>query len=577
MRDEDDEGPIGAREPVGTAREPLGEILLGLGAVSADRLREALAEQGRQPGARIGQLLDVEEVILSRALALQYGLPWTDALPEPNLALCEKLPRELLASGAVVPLREQGDAVEVAIADPTDRTLLERLTIALGAAVLPVVVPRESLAAALGRVRIGLGGREGAATESADEDGPLEMSAGLEAITDERLADERFPIARLVNGMLFEAVKQGASDIHVEPRADGVQVKFRLDGVLVPRFGRMRSRLLAPLVGRIKVLARLDVAETRVPQDGRFRVWVAGREVDFRVAILPTILGESAVLRILDRKSTLLSLEALGFEALELARFREQVRAPYGMVLVSGPTGSGKTTTLYAAIRDVYREGDKWITIEEPVEYLLDGVIQIPVNPKKGVTFAHGLRAIVRQDPDRLMVGEIRDRETAEIAVNAAMTGHLVLSTIHANNVMDTLGRMRHLGIEAYQMASAFSLLMAQRLVRKLCGECRRIEPADTRVLAGYGLTQEQFGGEELAVAVGCAQCNGTGYKGRRSIFELLVMTDEIRERLLAGDSLLSLRERARAAGMRELRDRALQCVRGLETSPDEMVRVTRE
>ncbi|MBI3893974.1 MAG: type II/IV secretion system protein [Candidatus Wallbacteria bacterium] len=562
--------------PLAGGKEPLGEILLEMGAVSADRLRDALAEQGRSPGERIGQLLDVEEVALSRALAVQYALPWADTVPDLDPALCELVPEDLLAAVAVVPLRRTGDTLHVAIADPTDPTLIERLTVATGLAIAPIVVPRAVLSSALSRIRTNLASWAGAGDTGAG--GPDEpIDSGLDAITDERLADERFPIARLVNGLIFTAVKEGASDIHVEPRTDGVQVKFRLDGVLVPRLGRLRPRLLAPMLGRIKVLARLDVAETRVPQDGRFRVWVAGREVDFRVAILPTILGESAVLRILDRKSTLLALDTLGFEPDELASLRAQVKAPYGMVLVSGPTGSGKTTTLYAAIRDVYKEGDKWITIEEPVEYLLDGVMQIPVNPKKGVTFAQGLRAIVRQDPDRLMVGEIRDRETAEIAVNAAMTGHLVLSTIHANNVIDTIGRIRHLGIEPYQIASAFSLLMAQRLLRKLCVSCRQRVTTTPASVAEHGVTVDQLAADSHWTAAGCVHCGGTGYRGRRPIFEMLAMTDDIREKLLRGESLLVLRASALATGMRELRKRALECVRRGETSLAELARVTRE
>jgi type II secretory ATPase GspE/PulE/Tfp pilus assembly ATPase PilB-like protein len=283
------------------------------------------------------------------------------------------------------------------------------------------------------------------------------------------------------------------------------------------------------------------------------------------------------VIRVLDRKSTLLSLRTIGFEAEELSRFRGEVSAPYGMVLVSGPTGSGKTTTLYAAIREVYREGDKWITIEEPVEYQLDGVMQIPVNPKKGVTFAQGLRAIVRQDPDRLMVGEIRDRETAEIAVNAALTGHLVLSTIHANNVLDTLGRLQHLGLEPYQLASALNLVMAQRLLRKLCVNCRQETRVTGTTLSGFGLTEQRLGAEAHFVAVGCEQCGWTGYRGRRPIFEILPMSDSIRELLLARASILTIRQQARMEGMRELRSRALELVRAGETSLEEMARVTRE
>jgi general secretion pathway protein E len=406
---------------------------------------------------------------------------------------------------------------------------------------------------------------------------------GGSAIDDLTLASvhaDESPIVRLANSTLFDAYRSGASDIHLESTATGLRIKYRLDGVLCPVGEVAGVPVAEQVVSRLKVMAELDIAERRVPQDGRFKVSIEGREVDLRVSVMPSIWGEDVVLRILDKHALTeemqgLSLASLGFDEELLQRIRRLSREPYGMLLVTGPTGSGKTTTLYAAISEINTGRDKIITIEDPVEYQLPDVLQIPVNEKKGLTFARGLRSILRHDPDKIMVGEIRDAETAQIAVQSALTGHLVLTTVHANNAFDVIGRFMHMGVAPHSFVSALNGVVAQRLLRLTCPHCSSDMQPTGEELLDAGLRPEDCHDYRFRSGRGCGKCRGTGYKGRRAIAELLHLDDELRELIVAGAPVSRLRELALANGMRPLREVALEMVKRGETTLEEINRVT--
>ncbi len=394
------------------------------------------------------------------------------------------------------------------------------------------------------------------------------------------VSESASPAVKVVNSTLYDALKTRASDIHLESTSNGLAVKYRIDGVLDHGASLNGVELAEQVISRLKVLAELDIAERRVPQDGSFRVEAGGREIDLRVSIMPSIHGEDAVIRILDKRAMMaahgaLRLESLGYDETSLRTLRELVEEPHGMLLVTGPTGSGKTTTLYAALTEIHNGRDKIITIEDPVEYQLPGILQIPVNERKGLTFAKGLRSILRHDPDKIMVGEIRDRETAEIAVQSALTGHLVLSTVHANNVFDVFGRFTHMGVDAYAFVSALNGIWAQRLVRLGCTHCAApFVPADAE-LARLGLARRDVAGWQLRRSAGCGECRGTGYKGRKAIAEILVLSDELREMVVEKRPIRLIKELAWSRGTRSLRDAALALVRTGETTLDEVRRVT--
>ncbi len=394
------------------------------------------------------------------------------------------------------------------------------------------------------------------------------------------LGDTVSPAVKLVNSTLYDALKAGASDIHLESTAAGLAVKYRVDGMLDHAATTTGIEAAEQVISRLKVLAELDISERRVPQDGSFRVEAGGREIDLRVSIMPSIHGEDAVIRILDKRAMIeaygsLTLEALGFDAASLVSLRTLVEEPYGMLLVTGPTGSGKTTTLYAALTEIHTGREKIITIEDPVEYQLSGILQIPVNEKKGLTFATGLRSILRHDPDKIMVGEIRDRETAEIAVQSALTGHMVLTTVHANNVFDVFGRFTHMGIDPYAFVSALNGIWAQRLVRTNCPHCSATYNPTDEELQRARMTREELAGFNFRQGAGCGDCRGTGYKGRRSVAEILVMNDELRELIIDKSPIRLIKDAARRNGTRSLREVALELVRQGETTLAEITRVT--
>ena len=392
----------------------------------------------------------------------------------------------------------------------------------------------------------------------------------IEKLTSE--SEDISPIIRLVDTTIFTALERRASDIHIETNDDSLVVKYRIDGVLQAAMAPIAREHHSTILGRIKIMSELDIAERRVPQDGRFRVRYKGRLIDFRVSIMPTVHGENAVLRVLDKESMSekfhnLTLDVVGFAEDDLRRFRRYIREPYGMVLVTGPTGSGKTTTLYAALNEIKSDEDKIITIEDPVEYQIRGITQIPVNEKKGLTFARGLRSILRHDPDKILVGEIRDQETAQIAINSALTGHLVFTTVHANNVVDVLGRFLNMGVEAYNFVSALNCILAQRLVRTICEHCVQTVHYDDEFLILSGLDPDEWRAFPFREGTGCMECGGTGYRGRTAIHELLDLTDPIREIILEKKPTSEIRRLTHNEGMNFLRESAIDRVhRGLTT-----------
>ena len=407
-----------------------------------------------------------------------------------------------------------------------------------------------------------------------------ETEEGEEVLSVERLTDDMSPIIRLIDSTILDALNKRASDIHIESMANAVAIKYRIDGVLYEATKPIDPHFQSPIISRIKVMSELDISEKRVPQDGRFKLKYKGRSIDFRVSIMPSIFGEDAVIRILDKESITkefheLRLDILGFSERELVRIRKMIREPYGMVLVTGPTGSGKTTTLYAALSEIRTGQDKIITIEDPPEYQLSGIVQVPVNEKKGLTFARGLRSILRHDPDKIMVGEIRDAETAQIAVQSALTGHLVFTTVHANNVFDVIGRFIHMNIEPYNFVSSLNCVLAQRLVRTLCEHCKAPVKADAKLLEDSGLPVNKYRDFTFYEAKGCRECNGTGFRGRTAIVELLDLTDEIREMIVERHSSAILKKAAREAGTIFLRDAALEKVFEGKSTLQEINRVT--
>jgi general secretion pathway protein E len=404
---------------------------------------------------------------------------------------------------------------------------------------------------------------------------------GIEDLSLKAISEESSEVVRLVRSTLRDALMIGASDIHMETIAAGLVIKFRIDGILSQIKFIQDTKQAEQAISRVKVLSELDITERRVPQDGRFKALDRGRAVDFRVSIMPNIFGEDAVLRVLDKQSLYestqqqLSLDSLGFEPDDIRALRRLSHEPYGMLLVTGPTGSGKTTTLYAAITEINNGQDKIITIEDPVEYQLAGVLQIPVNEKKGLTFARGLRSILRHDPDKIMVGEIRDPETANIAVQSALTGHLVFTTVHANNVFDVIGRFMHMNVDLFSFVSALNAILAQRLLRLICPHCGEDCRPDAALLKESGLTEAQAASFRFRIGRGCRECRGSGYKGRKAIAELMILNDELRELITARAPVRQLKEAARTSGTRFLRDAAFEAVKKGESTLEEINRVT--
>jgi len=526
------------------------------------------------------------EVSEAKALAKRYRLPFIDLLPPEQPSPVDhdelaKIPVDLMLRNQFVPLRREGNNLHAAMADPTNLERLDELENVLNIRIVPYV-------ATAGAIDVVL--RKGDSTQRVLAEAASsfkislvrETEQGEEVLDLDRLASDSdmSPIIKLVDTILYNAMESRASDIHIETRERDVHVKFRIDGALYAKVDPIDISFHQMLISRIKVMSELDIAERRIPQDGRFRVRYKGRTVDFRVSIMPTIYGEDAVIRILDKEQINesfknLNLDVVGFDDEDVRRFRLYIKEPYGMVLVTGPTGSGKTTTLYAALNEIRDDEDKIITIEDPVEYQLTGIVQIPVNEKKGLTFARGLRSILRHDPDKIMVGEIRDEETAQIAIQSALTGHLVFTTVHANNVIDVIGRFLNMGVEPYNFVSSLNCVLAQRLVRLLCPTCKRPYSPSEEDLAESRLSYADLDGRPLYRSVGCDACNHTGYRGRSAIHELLDMSDTIREMIIDRRPGSEIRRQAEKEGLSSLRESAVKKVFNGTTTLHEINRVT--
>jgi type IV pilus assembly protein PilB len=478
-----------------------------------------------------------------------------------------------------VPESRTDRAMTIICADPTDVVRLDELQLLLGLALRVKVGSRAAIADILQKSE-----SSQRVLDEATEDFRMQLVSedeeGEETLTIDRITQDASPIIKLVDSVVFNAIQRRASDIHIETQENVVLIKYRIDGVLYQAMDPIDKRHHGTIISRIKVMSELDIAEKRIPQDGRFKLRVRGRTIDFRVSIMPSVHGEDAVIRILDKESANeefknLSLDVCGFGERDLKRMRRFITEPYGMVLVTGPTGSGKTTTLYAALSEIRNDEDKIITIEDPVEYQLPGITQIPVNEKKGLTFARGLRSILRHDPDKIMVGEIRDEETANIAVQSALTGHLVFTTVHANNVVDVLGRFLNMKVEPYNFVSALNCVLAQRLVRLICSNCKRPVEVSQQMLEESALDPAVYGEYEYFEGRGCIDCNGTGFRGRTAIAELLDMSDRIREMILEKRPGAEIKRAAKEEGMQFLRDAAIQKVLEGKTTLREINKVT--
>jgi len=521
----------------------------------------------------------------ARDMAARYRCEFVDLRGyHLDAELFKTVPVDLMFRYNFVPLEQNDSTLAIAIADPSKLMMIDEIGLLLNRRIKTKVATLVQISEILKKTeqsqRVLEEASEGFVLDVVrDDEGSGDENITIDRITGTTEADVS-PIIRLVDTTIFTALQKRASDIHVETESDSVVVKYRIDGVLTPAMQPMAKEHHSTIITRIKVMSELDIAERRVPQDGRFRVKYSGRLIDFRVSIMPTIHGENAVLRVLDKESMSekfrnLVLDVVGFDEEDLRKFRRYILEPYGMVLVTGPTGSGKTTTLYAALNEIKTDEDKIITIEDPVEYQIHGITQIPVNEKKGLTFARGLRSILRHDPDKIMVGEIRDTETAQIAIQSALTGHLVFTTVHANNVVDVLGRFLNMGVEPYNFVSALNCVLAQRLVRMICTHCKTPVRYSDEELENFGLSPKEWRDVPFYDGPGCIECGGTGYHGRTAIHELLDLSDRIRELILEKRPSSEIRKAAHEEGMKFLRDSALARVKAGITTMKEINKVT--
>jgi general secretion pathway protein E len=577
-----------AAPPVILAGKLIGEILVAQGVVPQAKIDEALAAQAER-GGRLGEVLISlkacsEEQIL-KALAAQLELPYQMRVGSDEISpeLIKLVPINFAKQARIMPLRREGEGrdgqVVVALADPLDTSSIDSIRLLLGASIIPVLVPTQSILDCINSV---YDRAKNEAEQLVDdlEAGDLDTVAHeLEEPQDLLDSSDEAPIIRLVNSLLFRAAKERASDIHVEPQERDICVRFRVDGVLQEVI-RPPKRFQNSIISRVKIMGGLNIAEKRLPQDGRIRVKLAGRDIDIRLSTTPTVYGERCVMRLLDKSAVILDLSEIGMDKAQLARMESIIHKSHGICLVTGPTGSGKTTTLYAALSKINRPDLNIMTIEDPVEYQLQGISQTPVNPKIELTFANGLRSFLRQDPDVIMVGEIRDLETAEIAIQASLTGHLVFSTVHTNDAAGAVTRLVDMGVEPFLVASSLMGVLAQRLVRTLCKHCREAYLPTVEELREIGLNQERVrdaSGGMLYRPTGCHECNNTGYRGRLGIYEMMMIDDDIRQLILKNVDSGTIKKQAVHKGMSTLMDDgALKVLRGV-TSIAEVLSVTQE
>ena len=559
------------------------EILVRRGVIGPDQLKEAATSPNSTVEEALVRLGYADADAIMKAKAEQHGLAFVE-LREIEIppSVIELVPESLARENIVMPLAQEGGLIRVIMHDPLDFETIDKLRFVLNRDIEVSLSPKESIVEAINKYY----GSSTAETESVDSmlqeftdtaiDFAEDVGTGGKSSTTNTLEEGDAPVIRLVHLIIQEAVQQRASDIHIEPFADRVRIRYRIDGVLIERDNAPR-RLLGAIVSRLKIMGQIDIAEKRRPQDGRIKIHAAGKDIDLRVSIIPTTHGQSVVMRILDRDNIKVGLQDLGFGDDDWARFKQLIKRPNGILLVTGPTGSGKTTTLYAALNELNRPDVKIITAEDPVEYYLPGVNQCEVKAKIGMTFARIIRAMLRQNPNILLVGEIRDLETAETAIQASLTGHLVFSTLHTNDAPSAITRLVDIGIQPFLVASSVMAIMAQRLVRKVCPKCKvRYEPP-AHVLNGLGLRPEIAKKANFMKGKGCSNCNKTGYRGRMGIYELMVMTSQVREMAFKGESTLNVRKMARKQGMHTLfEDGMIKALKGL-TTIDEVLRITQK
>lgn len=592
----------------------LGEILVRNKVITLEQMKQALMEQkthGGRLGSNLIKLGFLDEKTLMGFLSKQYGVPFLDLSEvEIDEAAIKVVPWEVVKKHLIVPIKKQGNTLVIAMVDPSNHSAIEDLKFITNYHVEPILSTESAVRQAIQTYYISPAKKEPAKTAQIDprQFSPDELEVGETAIDEgfdgaglvdveefdnlvsdavgklevvELAAEEapvedvEAPIIKLVNGILTNAVRMKASDIHVEPYEKLFRVRYRIDGVLKPVMN-LPMKIRNAVISRLKIMSRLNIAERRLPQDGRIKMRLGQRrEIDFRVSVLPTLFGEKVVLRLLDKSSLQLDMTKLGFEPQALEHFQEAIHKPYGMVLVTGPTGSGKTTTLYSALADLNKETENIMTAEDPVEFNLMGINQVQVYPQVGLTFAAALRSFLRQDPDIIMVGEIRDLETAEIAVKAALTGHLVLSTLHTNDAPSTIDRLLNMGVESFLVASSLNLIMAQRLARRICPECKEEVQLPERALTEVGFAPEEAVGVKLFKGKGCPSCSNTGYKGRVALYEVMPTTEEIKEIILRGGRAPELKREAIRQGMKTLRMSGLTKVKEGITTLQEILRVT--
>ncbi len=562
---------------VGAAR--LGDMLVKATLITKEQLAKALQQQetsGGRIGTNLVKLGFISEDDITSFLSRQYGVPSINLSHfEIDQVVIKLIPSEIAQKHQVIPINRTGNVLTVAMADPSNIFAIDDMKFMTGFKVEPVVASETSIKNAINKYYDSAGMVEDIMKDFDDQNVEA-LREGEDAVNVAELgqAAEDAPVVKLVNLILTDAIKKGASDIHIEPYEKTFRVRYRIDGVLYEVM-QPPTRLKAAISSRVKIMAQLDIAERRLPQDGRMKIKMAGREMDFRVSTLPTLFGEKVVLRLLDKGSLELDMTKLGFESHALTDFEGGLLMPYGMVLVTGPTGSGKTTTLYSALNRLNTTETNIMTAEDPVEYNLPGINQVQMKAEIGLNFAAALRSFLRQDPDIIMVGEIRDYETAEIAIKAALTGHLVLSTLHTNDAPSTISRLLNMGVEPFLVAASTNVIVAQRLARRVCQACKESAPVPAQVLLNVGFGPEEAGTIVPVRGKGCMSCSDTGYKGRVALYEVMLIRENIKEAILQGASVIELRELGRKNGMRTLREAGLQKIREGMTSLEEILRVT--
>ncbi|WP_437961651.1 type IV-A pilus assembly ATPase PilB [Sorangium sp. So ce119] len=557
----------------------LGELLVREKLISLQQLRQAQEEQrktGQNLGYALAKLGYISDGEITSFLSTQYRVPAV-ALDEYEIdaEVSRLVSREVCEKHKIIPISRSGTALVVAMADPTNLHAIDDIKFLTGFNVEPVVASETGITEAIERAYNVGPSYDEVLSEFGEEEVGFQVEADDVNVLELEKAAEGAPVVRLVNAILLNAIKKGASDIHVEPYEKKLRVRYRIDGVLMEEM-QPPIKLKNAIASRLKIMSSLDIAERRLPQDGRIKLKMGrGREMDFRVSVLPTIWGEKIVLRLLDKSNLQLDMAKLGFDPKPLADFKWAIGQPWGMVLVTGPTGSGKTTTLYSALSDLNQIGSNISTAEDPVEYNLHGINQVQMHDEIGLNFAMSLRSFLRQDPDIIMVGEIRDFETAEIAVKAALTGHLVLSTLHTNDAPSTISRLLNMGVEPFLITASVNLVLAQRLARKICPDCRVPLRVDARVLLDFGFTEQQVARADLVRGAGCKTCNGSGYKGRVALYEVMRFTDALKEMVLQGASTAELKAAAIKGGMLTLRMSGIEKVLAGVTTTEEVGRVT--